>query len=470
MSNINVPYDDDYGEEHYGQNGNGRAQQLYAQQANGAYQPQGRYANGAGGRQVVALASAPAKQQTTVKTGAQANGVVASGENGGANATAIDQALSSGKTTHTIGAPLTYQWPGPGRLAASSSGADPKRAIEAAKQAAAGLRAAARTNSNASADDGSVLVHAPLPNLLVAKKLCPEQPVNVSELYVEKLHNVSKSPIGIQVTGLNGQDLKKNIHQDGQWSTLTVLPGQQLDYTHLNGGRGLLLSANKLSSADEINVNMSPADMLAAAVPHKNFIDASGAPTKFIVDLDFSGFADPSITDPAEQLAVLEKNPAGLIVYANAKHAVHSQVPHELVARLPPITAEDLNRVNVLPGLEVSKAEFGKPGEYRALVDAQAYRDLVESYANDNQSKAAPTVPKEHKIAVFRMNGNDKEHIGDLSKELGVTQSDIDRSDQVTNGLHAHFNYVLQHNGTKHTGTVNGTTANSSTTTTNGKK
>ena len=84
MSNINVPYDD-YGEEHYGQNGNGRAQQLYAQQANGAYQPQGRYANGAGGRQVVSIASAPAKQQNTVKTGAQASSVVASGENGGAN-------------------------------------------------------------------------------------------------------------------------------------------------------------------------------------------------------------------------------------------------------------------------------------------------------------------------------------------------------------------------------------------------
>lgn len=432
MSSIGLPDDDGYNGDTY----HHQAADAYDQQRRAAQVQTGRY----GGSHSRSMAKA--NGATLVKTGAAAGGPASAADElrlqqasngvsgGAAPETAIDQALNPQKTTHIVGVPLTFAWTGPSGLTPGGGSKSQSRALV----------------------DKEVLSSVsvtPLVNVLQAKGLCPDQPINVSEVYLQKLHNASKSPLQLQVSGLNGRDLAKDFHQDGSWSTLVVHPEEKVDYTSMNNGRGLLLASNKLTSAAEVNVSLTAADILASAKPHT--FEASGAPAKYLVDLDFSGFANNELS-PAEQIKTLEKSPAGMLVFANAKAKIVTSnvLDPALVRRLPPLEPAELKQADVLPSLKIDKAAFGEPGHYQALIDGNEFRELVGSYESDNQAKATPTMAKTHQITVRRMNAGPKEHIGDISKELSVTQTDIDRNAQAQTGLHAYFNYVVQHNGTKY--------------------
>lgn len=430
-----VYYDDD--EEQFDSSAS-FADKMYGQQT---MHNDARYANGAttvatkarANGAAAAPAAAPAKSAAALSpahmtaSAAAAAAMPATSE----SQTAIEAALNANKNIHVIGTPLTFQWTGP-KKAPSGTGYVPQK------------------------EDGSVVAHTPLMTALTGRGLSPEEKLNVREMYIEKAANISKSAIAIKVSALNGRDLKKNHHADGSWSTLVLHPGEQVDYSHMNHGRGLRIASNNLDQHGDINVAMSPAEMMQyAKVPDGDeYKDANGKPLKFVTRLDLSGYGQH--TDPVEQLKPLEKNPLGLLVYANAKVKINSHpgIEQAIGGRLPAIEPKDLELVDMLPDLQLAPAQFGKPGQFDAMIDAQHLRDLVDIYATNNAAKAQPTSAKEHKIEVFRLGGaGPKDHIGDLSKELGVTSADIDRAAHTLSGVHLQVNYVVQHNGKKYDNT-----------------
>jgi len=293
---------------------------------------------------------------------------------------ALDEAIASASNVREFGVPLAFEW-------SANSSAKPQRKR-------LGVKSAASASDNVDA----LATHKPLENALKHQSLSTAEKFNVRSLFLQKAHNSSAAPVALQVAHLNGKHVKTNVHQDGKWSTVTLSPGERVDYSHLNDGKGLQLASNYLDSQGEINVNMSPADLMKYAETHPHHVDSQGAPTKHLVHLDLSGFAQHGAT-MEEKLAPLEKNPLGLLVYANAKAKINAVpgIEQEIGGELPPA---DGHYADMLPGLEVQPDTFGARGNFKALVDAEQLRDLVDHFGRENISKAQPTSAQEHSISL----------------------------------------------------------------------
>lgn len=297
-------------------------------------------------------------------------------------------------------------------------------------------------------DAGAVLEDTPLLAGLQAKGLSTKEQFNVPAMYVESLQNVSHAPLGVQVEALNGRDLKNNFHKDGQWSTVYIPPGTTHNFKSLNDGKGLLIASNPLDEYGNINVLMAPKDLLKHTNTHDDYKDpATGNPTHYVVDVDLSGYGKPGATT-SEQLKPM--NPLARVVFANAKLAF-AQVPgiEEMIGgQLPPLTHDDVHSEKLFDGIKVVPDLTAKErGRFKAVINADQLHDVINHYSTEVAQKAQPTNAAEHKIKVIRIGKKPGEHFGDISRELGVGQAEIDRSKQHWQGLHAKFNYDIQHNG-----------------------
>jgi len=324
---------------------------------------------------------------------------------------AMDKAIASATNVRKFGVPLTFKW-------SANSSAKPQRKR-------LGVKAAASKDTLVS---NALASHKPLDNALKHQSLSTQEKFNVRALYLQKAFNSSAEPVALQVANLNGENLKKNMHQNGEWSTVTLAPGERADYSHVNDGLGVQLASNQLDSQGQINVNMSPADLMKYAETHPNHIDSEGNPTKHLVNLDLSGFGQQGAS-MEEKLAPLEKNPLGLLVYANAKAKINAVpgIEHAIGGSLPPA---DGDTHDLLPDLEVQPDVFGERGHFKALVSAAQLHDLVDHFSHENISKAQPTSAQSHVIAL-------------------VHTSDSKANGRPVEGgaVHALFNYEIQHNG-----------------------
>lgn len=291
--------------------------------------------------------------------------------------------------------------------------------------------------------DGAFTESTPLVTPLQHQNLSTTEQFNVANAYVESVKNVSDTPIGVQFVALNGKDIKKNWHENGQWSTVMVQPNQLRDFSHHNAGKGLLVHSNPLDDYGNVNVQMSPADLLKSAAKHPDYVDANGDPTHYVVGVDFTAFGqrDLSLEDQLKPMS-----PLGKIVYANAK-AKFNNIPgiEQLIGGpLPPLDRKDIEGVDVFPTLEIRPDTLAaRPGRFHAIVQAQELKDAVDRYGQDVQKTAQPTSALTHKIKIVALTKNGF----DSKNEIGVSPADVERSKSIYNGVHVAVNYDIQHNG-----------------------
>jgi hypothetical protein len=290
----------------------------------------------------------------------------------------------------------------------------------------------------------------PLLAALQHEGLSTDENFNTRGVYLETASNASPAPIGVQLTNVNGANLTKDRHANGQWSTLVLPPNSTKDFQHMNGGKGLLLAANELDEFGNVNVqSLAPADLLKQAETHEDYTDfTTGEPTHYIVKVDLSGFADPDSQQTVEQ-KMARTTQLGRLVFANAK-AAFAKAPgvHSALFCLPQPTAEELAGYGAFPDILVSEDLVGKKrGRFSAVIPADHLRDAVEHYGRDVVSKAQPTNAHDHQIKVFRVGAHGSDHIGDIKNELGVAPSDLDRAKHSYSGVHLKLNYEIQHNG-----------------------
>jgi hypothetical protein len=322
---------------------------------------------------------------------------------------------SGARGVRVIGTPLQFQWSGP-------------------KMTKDG------TQLTAEKTPGFVLQHKPLENALIAQGLSPTENVNLAGVYLQKASNMSHQKIGFQFLNVNGESLKSHFPSDGEWATVVLHPGEKLNFMSHNEGKGLLLAANQLGPEDQINVNMSPGDMIKAARAHPD------APGKMVTELNLSGFMYKNSTEE-EQLKPM--SPLALVILANAKTSLQKNpiIDSQIRANLPQL--EQGEKTDVLPDMQLAPTPF-KPGSYDALIDAEQLDKLVQSYSTKNAAKAQPTSAKDHIIRVVPLGLGPNAHIGDLKKTIGVSQTDIDRSASMIHGAHLDVVYEIQHNGKKY--------------------
>ncbi len=320
---------------------------------------------------------------------------------------------ASKNNVRVIGVPMTFQWSGPQK-----------------EKLAAGEKPAAP----------NVTQHTPLPKALISNGLSPDENINLAEVRVLKATNASKQKVGVQFLNVNGEDLNHFVTADGTKVALVLHPGESVDYSHHDGGKGKLLASNPLDPVDQINVNMAPSEMMKAARAHPD------KPGMVVTELDLSGYLDSR--DETEQLKKL--SPLGLLVLANAKGEIKSSrvVDPAIRAKLPMPSPDE--ETPILPGMELAPTPF-KHGSYDALIDKQHLEELVRNYTNGNAAKAQPTSAKDHLIRVVPLDGRGPgAHIGDLSGAIGLSQREIDLAHATRQGVHLDVAYTIQHNGKKY--------------------
>lgn len=396
MSTVPVPHEDDDGG-------------LYSDSDYGAstYQQQGRLYGGGG--------SNSGGGGYTTETGRRMTGLPQSASPA-LPASSTSSSDSNGKSgVRYVGVPLQFQWSGPQRLKDG-------------------------TVAPAEKTSGTVLQHAPLEKALIAQGLSPHQGINIAELRVLKATNASKQKIGVQFLNVNGENLDNFVSSDGEKATLVLHPGESVNFTHHDGGKGLLLASNPLNPEDQINVNMSPTEMIKDARAHPD------KPGMVTTTLDLSGYLQDGT--PESQLKPL--SPLGLLILANAKAELKSNraIDPEIRAKLLPPSDEE-EKTSMLPGIQLAPTPF-KPGSYDALIDREHLESLVHQYASDNAAKAQPTSAIDHIVRVVPLGAGVGAHIGDLSNAIGLSQREIDLAHATRQGVHLDVMYAIQHNGKKY--------------------
>lgn len=297
---------------------------------------------------------------------------------------------------------------------------------------------------NGNSDNDNVVEVKPLLGALQHQNLSTNEQFNIAGTYVESAKNISDSPLGVQFLAVNGRDVKNKYHKDGSWSTIVVGPRESRDFSMLNGGKGLLIASNPLDDYGNVNVQMSPGDLLASAKKHTDG-------KKYVVDVDLTGFANRNAS-LEEQLQPMSQ--LGKIVYANAKMAFNSYpgIEQMIGGPLPPLSQSDVSGTPLFPDIKVVPDLLSDtPGRFHAVIPADQLTDAVEHYGKAVVKNAQPTSAHQHAIRVFRIGTKNGQKIGDISNELGITQGDIDRSKVQWSGLHLVTNYDIQHNGKKFT-------------------
>jgi hypothetical protein len=294
----------------------------------------------------------------------------------------------------------------------------------------------------------------PLLAALKHANLSPDEAFNVRGVYLESATNKSASPIGVQLSAVNGKDLVKKQLANGQWATFILPPGVTRDFQHMNDGKGLLLAENQLDDFGNVNVqSLAPEDLIKQATVRRDYIDpTTKEPTAYQVDVDLSHFADPQSSLSRDQ-KIGSMTQLGRLVYANAK-AVFNQYPgiQGNLHDLPELTDEDVHGAQAFPSIRVTEDALAKErGHFQAIIDANELRDAVYAYGNHVAQNAQPTRAMDHTITVFRIGQKKDEHIGDLKNEIGISAADIDRAKQAYSGVHVDLNYDIQHNGQKFT-------------------
>jgi len=333
------------------------------------------------------------------------------------------------------------------RQESSQAAADDQAANASAPLRSFGVHETFKWKSTPSSSERTSAV--PLLQALEHEGLSTKENFNTRGVYLETATNKSAAPIGVQLTNVNGENLVKDRHADGKWSTFVLPPNSVKDFQHMNDGKGLQLAANELDYFGNINVqSLAPADLLKQADTHEDFINfETGEPTHYIVNVDLSGFADPNSTQTQEQ-KMARLSQLGQIVYANA-HAAFMQEPgaRQALFGLPEPSQSDMTGDGVFPDIDLKEDLVGKKrGRFRAIIPAEHLREAVEHYGREVVSKAQPTNANDHQIKLFRVGANG-EHIGNIKNELGVTPSDLDRAKHSFSGVHLKLNYDIQHNG-----------------------
>lgn len=229
----------------------------------------------------------------------------------------------------------------------------------------------------------------------------------------------------MQLKNVNGVDLKHVLLDNGEWATIVLHPGETAPLRTLNDGKGLLLTSNPLDYYGNVNVQVSPDDFPKFAKPHAAYVDSSGKPTHYIVDVDLSGFKyDPAnpFKTPDEKMATA--NPLGRVIYANAKKAF-AEVPNVeafVGGPLLPLNHEDVYGPQMLPSIRITP-DLVSPngGSFHALVDVNEYKEVVDLYKNQVSSKAQPTDPKALAVKVIRIGKKPGDPVAEpLAVHLGL--------------------------------------------------
>ena len=301
-----------------------------------------------------------------------------------------------------------------------------------------------------------VLSHAPLVAPLQAMNLDPKQPMNVRKIYLQSASTTSKAPVGIQFKKVNDKDLDLQHHEGDHytWSTTTLQPGSEVDYRHLNNGKGLLLHSNELSPVEKSNSRVSMQEIWKDVQQHEDYMK-DGQPTHYVISANLGGYADPNKKTMAEKAASM--NAAAQMVYANAKAQIND---HPVIRQH--MAGIDLHPVNKLDehnttfsDVDVRHDNTGKAKErFHLIVPASEFDHIAKVYEQQLNKSPKATNATAHTIEVFRPGQTDpkiepgtKNTIGNIAGEGGVTTADAERAMTVATTAHLSLLYEIEHPG-----------------------
>lgn len=290
--------------------------------------------------------------------------------------------------------------------------------------------------------DDKTLTKAPLLSAMKAKNLSVDEQFNMKALYVKSAKNTSQFPVGVQITGVNGQALNHFTDDVGQHYAYPLLPGESLNFAHLGDGNGLKIAGNELDQHAAVNVRMSMQEM-------QEFQKPGPDEDHVVVDVDLSGFADKNNATPAATL-----NPLAKVLIANSRALLTANKPVRMVVgnRLDPDTEADRNAKPLFQTYDIKEAQWSKkPGDFQVLVDKASLDHVLEKYDTKVKETAAKTSAKDYNVKIIRLNHKPEtgKAFGDLTGEHGVTPSDIERANSgtVISGVHLVLVHEIQHNG-----------------------
>ena len=305
-----------------------------------------------------------------------------------------------------------------------------------------------------------VLSHAPLVSALQDLNLDPNAPLHIRKIWLNSHSIVSKSPLGAQLANVNGKDLELERHSGDhfKWATHTVHPsatGASVDYSHLNGGSGMLLHQSELDQHDKVNSRISLNDMWADVKTHPDYME-DGEPTHYVISANFAGYADPENVTQEQKVASMTS--VAQLVYTNAKPQINN---HPAIQQhLPGVqlqsysTQEAAN--NLFSEVDVRHDNSGKQKHrFNVLVKADEFNRVMSLYGKQLEQTPKATKAADHTVSIFRPGQTDPaiepkstNTIGNIAGEGGVSLSDIERSKTTWSTMHLVLTYEIDHPGT----------------------
>lgn len=286
-----------------------------------------------------------------------------------------------------------------------------------------------------------LLVKRPLMTGLKARNLSVADQFNMRGLYLTSGKNHESFAVGLVANGVNGEPIYNYVDDIGQQYTYPMLPGQELDFSKMNGGNGLKLAGQMLDSHGTVNLAMSKEQL-------KGFAKPSGKEGELTIDLDFTNHTKNSPKGAKDTL-----NPLAKVVIANSR-AVLSQNPdiRKIVGEtLDPDSASDIKHKSQFASFKVVPEPFDETGnKFIVRVDEQSL-DNVLKRVNNKAKQAAKTSANDYTMGVIRLNHKAGASVpfGNPKGEHGITTRDLDiaASSGKTSGLHIVLTHEIDHNG-----------------------
>jgi hypothetical protein len=259
-------------------------------------------------------------------------------------------------------------------------------------------------------------------------------------LYLENAKNTAPFAMGVLVENVNGQPIIKGYDDAGQPFTHRLMPGADVDYSHMNEGRGLQVYFAELDQAGDMNIKISPGQIREHAIQ-----DPDGH-TRIVLDL--TGWVDGD-KKPIDRLSPLAR-----VVASNARALLSTNESVRAIVGSA-FDAKKGDEANYFETFDVAPKNFAPKGMFEARVDTASLDSVVDRYIDKHKTTVAATSAKEFGIRVFRLNHkpgdatNPEKPIGDLSEVHGATLSDIERAAKsgVKHGVHFNLNAEIQHSG-----------------------
>jgi len=286
-----------------------------------------------------------------------------------------------------------------------------------------------------------MLVKRPLMTGLKARNLSVIDQFNMRGLYLTSGKNHESFAVGLVANGVNGEPIYNYVDDTGQQYTYPVLPGQELDFSKMNGGKGLKLAGQMLDSHGTVNLQMSKEQL-------KGFAKPSDKESELTIDLDFTNHTKNSPKGAKDTL-----NPLAKVVIANSR-AILSQNPdiRKIVGEtLDPDSASDVKHKSQFASFKVAQQPFDETGnKFIVRVDEQSL-DNVLKRVNNKAKQAAKTSANDYTMSVIRLNHKAGASLpfGNTKGEHGITTRDLDlaAANGKTSGLHIVLNHEIDHNG-----------------------